>query len=446
MQTLDEERGAPQDSLTFVEAGRPERTVAWSRFLDLFHRLCGSASIGPKSRPRFSVAALSSLPGFGSSRLRNIRIEDLLQREETRIDLDADRKIVAGRSVLITGAGGSIGSELARQVAGANPRNLLLLDKCENGLFYAHLETRERLGAARVKPLLVDLLCRDALRGIVRTERPELVFHAAAHKHVALLESHPHEAIRNNVLGTRNIAQAALEWGAAAFVNISTDKAVKPLSYMGLSKKITELCIQELASEFGARFCNVRFGNVAGTTGSVIPLFENQIEKGGPLHVSDARATRYFMSAREAAHLILRAATLTRGGETFVMDMGAPVNIFELAGQMARLAGFRPGIDLRVEFTGLKEGEKLAEQLYEPWEHLLPAGSDGIFAIRDESPLACGIWRRIDRMEELLSADDREGLRLYLRQLFPDFKRTAPHVLPMRRSAGEASRPRAQAL
>jgi len=414
---------------------KPSDTL-WRRFLGLV-------------RPDRAVQANAERCDANSAdpvRLRNLReisFKELLQREEAQVNMEEARRIAAGRSVLISGAGGSIGSELARQVARANPSKLVLLDKSENSLFYVHLEARELLGPARAKPVLADLLRREPLREIFASHRPEIVFHAAAHKHVSLLESHPHEAIRNNVLGTRNIAQAAIECGAAIFVNISTDKAVEPASYMGLSKKITELCIQELAREFGIRFCNVRFGNVAGSTGSVVRLFLDQIEKGGPVRVSHPRATRYFMSAREAAHLILRAAALAEGGETFLREMGEPVNILGIAQRTAAFAGLQLGRDLRLEFTGLKEGEKLAEQLCESWEEPSATAAEGIFAIRDQDPLAAGVLRHIDHMEALLARDDREALRAYLWRLFPEFKRAARQVLEMPRKPPVAADERA---
>lgn len=354
--------------------------------------------------------------------LRNPQIEDLLQREEIRMDSEETREIVGGKVVLVTGAGGSIGSELCRQIAQANPRKLLLLDRAENSLFYVNLEVSERLEPARVKPLLVDLLHMDRLREILREEKPEIVFHAAAHKHVGMLELHPEEAIRNNVLGTRNIAQAAVECGGSRFVNISTDKAVSPRNYMGLSKKMTELCIQELARAGGTCFSNVRFGNVAGSTGSVLRLFWDQIEKGGPIRVTDPRATRYFMSVPEAVHLILRAAALGKGGETFVFDMGEPLNIYELARTMMLFAGLKPDEDIPIEFVGLKEGEKITEELWEDWEHPLATACDRILVIREENILSHGILGRVNRMEEFLARGDREGLVKYVQEMAPEFR------------------------
>ncbi len=365
------------------------------------------------------VRTLPSLPelmdGSVSRRdLRSPQIEDLLQRDAIHVEADETRRVVGGKVVFVTGAGGSIGSELCRQIANAQPRMLLLLDKSENSLFYIHREASERLGANNVKPLLVDLAYRDRIRDVIREEQPDIIFHAAAHKHVALLELHPHEAIRNNVLGTRNVAEAALEFGVERFVNISTDKAVKPKSFLGISKKLTEMCIQELADRRGTRFSNVRFGNVAGSTGSVLRLFWDQIQKGGPIRVTDPRATRFFMSVPEAVQLILRAAALGRGGETFVFDMGEPVNIHELAKTMILFAGLKPERDVAIEFTGLNGGEKIAEDLWESWEIPVATGHDRILMIADPIGASLGILRRISMMEAYLQMGDRDGLLAYI--------------------------------
>jgi FlaA1/EpsC-like NDP-sugar epimerase len=375
--------------------------------------------------PVRTLPSLSELVDGKVSRrdLRRPRIEDLLQREGIHVDVQQTRRIVGGKVVLVTGAGGSIGSELCRQIAEAGPRMLLLLDKSENSLFYVHRAACEQLGAGRVKPLLADLVYKDRLREILRQERPEIIFHAAAHKHVGLLELHPQEAIRNNVLGTRNLAEAALECGTARLVNISTDKAVSPRSYLGLSKKLTELCVQELARIHGAKFSSVRFGNVAGSTGSVLRLFWEQIQKGGPIRVTDPRATRYFMSVPEAVHLILRAAALGTGGETFVFDMGEPLNIYELAKTMMLFAGLKPECDVAIEFTGLNEGEKIAEELWEEWERPVATENERILVVSEQNPEATGILRKIERMEKFLAREDCDGLLKYLADFAPDFKK-----------------------
>jgi len=381
--------------------------------------LCCQASLPVRTLP--TLAEL--LDGTVSPRdLRSLRVEDLLQREELRPDPRQIEEVVGNEVVLITGAGGSIGSELSRQIAASSPSVLLLLDKAENSLFYIHRELHERFPALPLKPFLCDVSRRNLVDDLFRTERPTVVFHAAAHKHVGLLELNPPEAFRNNVLGTRNVAAAAREHGVKRFVNISTDKAVNPENYMGLSKKMTELCIQHLsAGGHATRFMNVRFGNVAGSTGSVLRLFWDQIQKGEPIHVTDPRATRYFMSIPEAVHLILRAAGQGQGGETFVLEMGEPINIYELAKSMSLLAGFAPGKELPIYFVGLREGEKVTEELWADWEVPLATPQKGILMIPDRDPNAAVILQKIDAMESHLDGNDRYGLDESLRELFPEF-------------------------
>jgi FlaA1/EpsC-like NDP-sugar epimerase len=353
--------------------------------------------------------------------LRSVRIEDLLQREEVKADPAFVREVIGDRVVLVTGAGGSIGSELCRQIASGNPRKLILLERSENSLFYINLELQERFPALCIEPRLVDVTCRDRVRAIFESERPEIVFHAAAYKHVHLMELHPYEAVRNNVLGTRNTALAARDFGASRFVNISTDKAVKPRNYMGLSKKITELLVRELAQSSQTRFMSVRFGNVAGSTGSVLRLFRDQIQKGGPIRITDPRATRYFMTIAEAVCLILHAAAQGQGGETFVFDMGKPQNIYEIARAFSLFSGLTPGKDLLFEFIGLKEGEKITEELWESWETLKPTGHDRIFALSEAGRDFPGILEQVDEFERLLARGDYEGLLVRCHKLFPEF-------------------------
>lgn len=386
--------------------------------------------------PVRTLPTLSELVGGHVSprNLRNVSIEDLLQRESVRPDASEIAEIVGDKVVLVTGAGGSIGSELSRQVATGGPRTLLLLDKSENSLFYIHRELHELHPSLNIKPLLADITTRDLINDIFRDERPAVVFHAAAHKHVGLLEMHPTEAIRNNVIGIRNVATAALRNETERFVNISTDKAVNPENYMGLSKKFTELCIQELSTQGQTRFMNVRFGNVAGSTGSVLRLFWDQIQKGQPLHVTDPRATRYFMTIPEAVYLILRAAGQGRGSETFVFEMGEPVNIYELAKSLSLMAGLMPGKEVPIYFVGLRDGEKVNEELWEEWENPVGTAYKEIFMICEQNPLAQGMLARIEHMEALLLANERKGLLSYVDSVVPGFKasRKQPIVIPTR--------------
>jgi FlaA1/EpsC-like NDP-sugar epimerase len=379
---------------------------------------CRESGIPVRTLP--SLAELTE-GRVGLRDLRSVRIEDLLQREEVKADPAFVREVVGDRVVLVTGAGGSIGSELCRQIASGSPRKLILLERSENSLFYINLELHDRFPTLCIEPRLVDVTCRDRVRAIFESERPEIIFHAAAYKHVHLMELHPYEALRNNVLGTRNTALAARDFGASRFVNISTDKAVKPRNYMGLSKKITELLVRELAQSSQTRFMSVRFGNVAGSTGSVLRLFHDQIQNGGPIRITDPRATRYFMTIAEAVCLILHAAAQGQGGETFVFDMGKPLNICEIARAFTLFSGLTPGKDLLFEFVGLKEGEKVAEELWESWETLKPTTHDRIFALSEVGKAAPGILEQVDEFERLLARGDYEGLLFRCHKLFPEF-------------------------
>ena len=270
-------------------------------------------------------------------------------------------------------------------------------------------------------PLLADISDRRLVRDLFLEHRPDLVFHAAAFKHVRMMELHPEQAIRNNVLGTRNVLAAALEAKTKAMVNVSTDKAVKPRNYMGLSKKLAEFMVQDFASRHGARFMNVRFGNVAGSTGSVLRIFSDNISSGKPLRITDPKATRYFMSIPQAVYLILCAATLGMGGETFILEMGDPVNIYELARTVSLLSGVTPGEELPIQFTGLRDGEKIHEELWEPWEQPQPTENPHILKLTGFSPFPLDAANAAGRLEQLVSAYDRPGLLECIAELAPDF-------------------------
>jgi FlaA1/EpsC-like NDP-sugar epimerase len=396
--------------------------------------ICIPSATSSEMSRLFTICCQSSLPvrtlptlgelvdGHVSRRdIRSLRIEDLLHRPEVQPDPSSVAAIVKKRVVLITGAGGSIGSELSRQIAAAEPEKLLLLDKTENSLFYIDRELREKFPRLGIEPLLVDVTHRLRVEDVFANFQPSIVFHAAAHKHVGLLELHPGEAIRNNVLGTRNVAVAAHQHKVDRFVNISSDKAVNPENYMGLSKKLTELCIQHLAEHHSTRFMNVRFGNVAGSTGSVVRLFWEHIQRGEPLHVTDPRATRFFMSIPEAVHLILRAAVHGNGGETFVLEMGEPINIYELAKSMSLLAGLAPGKELPIHFVGLREGEKINEELWTDWERPMPSPQKGVYMLEGRDPLADDILSAVDILEHELNANSVPRLIQHLNAIFPSF-------------------------
>lgn len=304
--------------------------------------------------------------------LREVSLEDLLGREEVRLDWETIGRRVAGRTVLVSGGGGSIGSELCRQIARLGPARLLIVDAGEFNLYRIELELRRDHPDLALHVYLLDVTDATGVGQIFVTHRPELVFHAAAYKHVPLLEDQPSTAVGNNVFGTLTLAQAADRHAAEAFVLISTDKAVNPTNVMGASKRLAEMYCQNLAARSRTHFITVRFGNVLGSAGSVVPLFREQIARGGPVTVTHPEIERYFMTIPEAAQLILQAAAVGRGGEIFVLDMGAPIRIVTLAEQMIQLSGKRPHQDIRIEFTGLRPGEKLYEELFHEREQLQP--------------------------------------------------------------------------
>ena len=306
---------------------------------------------------------------------RDVRIEDLLGRTQVATDIDSIRATVQGKVVVITGAGGSIGSEISRQVADCQPGRLLLLDHDET-----HLHDARGIIHGPNELVLADIRDRERMIELFAEVKPDVVFHAAAHKHVPLLEQHPSEAIRTNVLGTRNVVDAAVNANVGRLVFISSDKAVRPSNNLGYSKWLGEQLVLH-AMPPGTRWCSVRFGNVLGSRGSVIPTFARQIAEGGPLTVTDPRMTRYFMSVQEAVQLVLQASTLSDGGEIFMLDMGQPVNILELAERMVRLSGHQVGTEIPIHFTGIREGEKLAEDLQNPEETASPTAHPSILRL-----------------------------------------------------------------
>ncbi len=314
--------------------------------------------------------------------LRQISIEDLLGRDPVTLDRKAIRKELAGRCVLISGGGGSIGTELCRQVARRKPAKLVLLENCEFNLFRIDNELRARFPDIELQPLLGDVSDPATVEHVYATHKPDITYHAAAYKHVPMLESQVREAIQNNVCGTRVMALAADRHACSTFVLISTDKAVNPANVMGASKRIAEIFCQNLSQRSDTRFITVRFGNVLGSDGSVVPLFREQIEAGGPVTVTHPEMMRYFMTIPEACQLIMQAETMGSGSEIYVLDMGEPVSITYLAEQMIRLSGNEPGKDIEIVYTGLRPGEKLFEELFHEKEQLTGTQHEKIFLAR----------------------------------------------------------------
>jgi FlaA1/EpsC-like NDP-sugar epimerase len=311
--------------------------------------------------------------------VREVQVEDVLGREPVRVEIDRVGAYLSGRVVLVTGAGGSIGGELCRQIARVGPKLLVLVENSENALFEIRRELEEERHFARAASVLAD--CKDAtrVREVFEEHTPSVVFHAAAYKHVPLMEENPVEAVRNNAVATRIVAAAAGEAGVERFVLVSTDKAVSPATVMGASKALAEWAVEAAQNRFkGTRYASVRFGNVLGSSGSVVPIFRRQIAKGGPVTVTDSRMTRYFMTIPEAVQLIIRSGDLAAGGEVFVLEMGDPVKIVDLAANMIRLAGYEPDVDIAIEIVGRRPGEKIHEELFNPGERPQPTPAEKI--------------------------------------------------------------------
>ncbi|MBV8194886.1 MAG: polysaccharide biosynthesis protein [Candidatus Dormibacteraeota bacterium] len=354
------------------------------------------SKLGVKTKVIPPLATL--LSGSVDVRPRDVDIQDLLCREPVQLDHESISRFLHNRVVLVTGAAGSIGSEICRQVLGFRPRQLILLDHSENGLFFLERELQNLAAKANLVPCVGSITDVYCLRTIFARHQPEVVFHAAAHKHVPMMEVNPGEAVKNNVLGTRTLVDTAIERGIEAFVMISTDKAVNPACVMGACKRLAEMYIQMRSDQTPARLVTVRFGNVLGSTGSVVPLFKEQIRKGGPMTVTHPEMTRYFMLIPEAAQLVLEAGALGRGGEIFVLDMGEPVRIPDLARDLIRLSGLRENEDIEITFTGLRPGEKLHEELYDQGEEALPTPHPQIFLARHRP---CALDSLQDRLAEL---------------------------------------------
>ncbi len=316
--------------------------------------------------------------------IREVRLEDILGREPVRVDLEAIAGYLSGQVVLVTGAGGSIGSELCRQVARFKPELLVLLGRGENSIYEIHQELGQNFPEVKLAQVIADVGDETAIDHAFRKYRPAVVFHAAAHKHVPLMELNPAEAIKNNVLGTWIVARAADRYKSKIFVLISTDKAVNPISIMGASKRVAEMVVQYMARKSGTRFAAVRFGNVLGSRGSVVPLFQRQIAAGGPVTVTHPEMTRYFMTIPEAVELVIQAGALSRGGKIFVLDMGDPVKIVDLARNMIILSGYEPGEDIEVVFTGIRPGEKLYEELFTAEEKITTTSHERILMANPE--------------------------------------------------------------
>ena len=358
------------------------------------------------------------------SQLRNVEIQDLLGREPVELETEQIASLLSGKVVMVTGAGGSIGSELSRQIAAFNPQRLLLVEQSEVQIFQVEQELIERGYGGIMLPLVADVLDEARMRHVLGRFRPAVIFHAAAHKHVPMMESQPSEAIKNNSFATALLATLALEFEVERFVMISTDKAINPTNVMGATKRLAEIFLQALAAAHSdkTKFMAVRFGNVLGSSGSVIPIFKKQIAAGGPVKVTHPDVTRYFMTIPEASGLVLQAATQGSGGEIFVLDMGKPVKIVDLARQLIELSGFRPEEDIEIEFMGLRPGEKLFEELSHKGENITATSHPKIMRFVTEPQPLAEIEKLFVKLRAQVHTSEPDELKLLIKAGVPEYQ------------------------
>jgi FlaA1/EpsC-like NDP-sugar epimerase len=354
------------------------------------------------------------------SSIRDVEIEDLLGRDPVKLDEEELRRFLVGSVVLVTGAGGSIGSELARQIARLGPRKLLLVERAEFALFEIEREIRRRWPDSQPVPIVGDIRDEPCMRRVFQEHHPQLVVHAAAHKHVPLMEGNPAEAVQNNVFGTECVGRMAGEYGAGTFVMISTDKAVRPTSVMGATKRVAEMIVQDLDRRYRTRFVAVRFGNVLGSAGSVIPIFREQIARGGPITVTHPEMVRYFMTIPEASQLVLQAGAIGKGGEIFVLDMGEPVRIVDLAREMIGLSGLKPDEDIEIVFTGVRPGEKLYEEVGTDEENVAPTTKEKILIGKIPPSAPESVGRALAKLARQVEIGEQDGIRRALAEVVPD--------------------------
>ena len=381
--------------------------------------LCREAGIDCKILPATSDLVDGTV---SISQIREVEIVDLLGRPQAELDVNLIRDSIKGKKVMVTGAAGSVGSELARQIAALDPSLLVLVDRAENPLFFLETEVRPSLGSETdLVVRIVDVNDSPALLRLMKECHPDTVFHAAAHKHVSLMENAPSQAIANNVGGTLSVARCAIEVGVDNFLLISTDKAVNPTSVMGATKRVAELVIRELNQTSSTRFIAVRFGNVLGSNASVVPIFKRQIEQGGPVTVTDPDVERYFMSGTEAVSLILQAAAVGKGGEVYILEMGDPVKIVTLAETLITLSGLTPGDDIEIVYTGLKPGEKMTEVLNFSGEDIAETGLEKLWVLmdgHDDTGMVAAVEDLLSSLPELGEA----AVRSRISKLLPDYE------------------------
>ncbi|MDP1538644.1 MAG: nucleoside-diphosphate sugar epimerase/dehydratase, partial [bacterium] len=370
------------------------------------------------------VAIINGEVSLGA--LREVQMEDLLGREAVSLDTKSLKNFLGNKTVLITGAAGSIGSELCRQVANFNPSLLLILDQDETGIFNIANELEDSFPRLKVSSIIANIQDEEKINQIFEKFRPSVIFHAAAYKHVPLMEEHPDEAVKNNIFGTKVVAELAIKYGAENFIFVSTDKSVNPTLVMGATKRVGEMICQALNQKNATKFISVRFGNVLDSRGSVIPIFREQIKRGGPVEVTHPEMKRYFMVTSEACLLVMQAGAMGRGGEVFVLDMGEPVKILDLAREMIRLSGFEPDKNIPIVFTGVRPGEKLFEEILTAEEGTIATQNQKIFNAKlseiDEKKLNQGL----ENLREAVKKANRKEIVNILKQFIPSYQ---PNVI-----------------
>ena len=415
-------------------AGGRDRIIECADIYDIDEIIVAMPSISrPELRKILEICKetnckLRSLPGMyqlvngevNVSKLRDVEVEDLLGRDPISVDLDSILGYVQNKTVLVTGGGGSIGSELCRQIASHRPKHLIILDIYEKNVYDIQQELKTKYPDLRMTVLIASVRNTNRMNWIFEKYKPDIVYHAAAHKHVPLMEDSPNEAVKNNVFGTWKTAQAAAFYGVKRFVLISTDKAVNPTNIMGASKRICEMIIQTFNNHYDTEFVAVRFGNVLGSNGSVIPLFRKQIVAGGPVTVTHPDIIRYFMTIPEAVSLVLQAGAYARGGEIFVLDMGEPVKILDLAENLIRLSGYRVGEDIKIEFTGLRPGEKLYEELLMDEEGMRETANKLIHVGKPIEIDEMKFFQQLKRLKEESKNESRD-IRPLIREIVPTY-------------------------
>ena len=423
--------GAVNDLATAIDVHRVNEVIiaipsAPGRLVRMVNDVCRLKGIPSRAMP-----GMYELIGgkVSVNRLREVDITDLLRREPIRVNDEAVGAALEGKCVLVTGAGGSIGRELCRQIARRNPAKLVLLGHGENSIFEILLELQQDYPDLPVAPVIADVRNVERLTQVFDEHRPGIIFHAAAHKHVPLMEINVVEAVTNNVVGTRSVVQTALEHNVERFVLISTDKAVRPSSIYGATKRLAEMIVLDAARESKRAFTVVRFGNVLGSRGSIIPKFKNQIANGGPVTITHPDMYRFFMTIPEAVYLVLQAASMENGGETFVLNMGEPVRILDLAEDLIRLSGLEPHRDIEISFTGIRPGEKLTEELWDEGTPLAKTRHPDIFRLEnDASSPSLNLIQTINSLSALCHSADAEAIAQLLDDLIPGASiRETPH-------------------